>query len=140
MAELFTTTKHITFEVMECIYCGAPYALNKATTDFAKKRGGYHYCPFCRGSQGWDGETKEAEHKRELANLKAEVNRKAEQARRAQQDAEYFERSRNAYKGQVTKIKNRVSNGVCPCCNRYFANLHRHMTTKHPDFKSEDAE
>lgn len=53
------------------------------------------------------------------------------EARRERRD---MERSRNAYKGQVTKVKNRVSKGVCPCCNRYFKNLHRHMENKHPDY------
>lgn len=34
-----------------------------------------------------------------------------------------------------TRIKNRVKNGVCPCCNRTFENLARHMQAKHSDFK-----
>lgn len=29
----------------------------------------------------------------------------------------------------------RVHNGVCPCCNRSFVNLQRHMKTKHPEVK-----
>ncbi|MBV6448554.1 hypothetical protein [Nitrosomonas sp.] len=37
------------------------------------------------------------------------------------------ERSARAYKGQATKIKRRVGRGVCPCCNRHFENLERHM-------------
>jgi hypothetical protein len=38
--------------------------------------------------------------------------------------------------GQVTRIKNRVKNGVCICCNRSFSDLHQHMLTKHPDFST----
>lgn len=30
------------------------------------------------------------------------------------------------------KLK-RVHKGVCPCCNRSFENLRRHMETKHPE-------
>lgn len=26
----------------------------------------------------------------------------------------------------------------CPCCNRTFQNLQRHMTSKHPDYVSLD--
>lgn len=44
-------------------------------------------------------------------------------------------RQLSAARGQVTRIKNRVGNGVCPCCNRSFGNLHRHMQTKHPGWK-----
>jgi hypothetical protein len=25
---------------------------------------------------------------------------------------------------------------VCPCCNRSFQNLRRHMATKHPEFNA----
>ena len=37
-------------------------------------------------------------------------------------------------KGQVTRIKKRVANGVCPCCNRTFKDLAAHMSTQHPDY------
>jgi NMD protein affecting ribosome stability and mRNA decay len=35
---------------------------------------------------------------------------------------------------KAARLKKRVGNGVCPCCNRSFTNLQRHMHTKHPDF------
>ena len=51
------------------------------------------------------------------------------------------ERRANNYKNQVraekaakTRIKNRVAAGMCPCCNRTFENLARHMNTKHPGY------
>lgn len=34
---------------------------------------------------------------------------------------------------KLRKVEVRVHNGVCPCCNRSFANLARHMKTKHPE-------
>jgi DNA repair exonuclease SbcCD ATPase subunit len=43
-------------------------------------------------------------------------------------------RSASALKGVVTKKKkqlDRVINGVCPCCNRHFKNLQRHMDDVH---------
>lgn len=40
-----------------------------------------------------------------------------------------------AAKAQLKKVQTRVCNGVCPCCNRSFANLQRHMAGKHPDFE-----
>jgi hypothetical protein len=33
----------------------------------------------------------------------------------------------------------RVSAGVCPCCNRTFQNVARHMKTKHPDIAAAPA-
>lgn len=48
------------------------------------------------------------------------------------------ERRHSAAKGRITKIKNRVGRGVCPCCNRTFQNLLRHMGTQHPDFTKQN--
>ena len=44
---------------------------------------------------------------------------------------------RHAAKGQISKLKKRASAGVCPCCNRSFQNLRRHMGNKHPEFVGE---
>ena len=33
------------------------------------------------------------------------------------------------------RIEKRIHAGVCPCCNRSFPNLQRHMAAKHPDGK-----
>ena len=43
----------------------------------------------------------------------------------------------SAERGQVTRLRNRAKAGLCPCCNRHFTNLERHVATKHPGFKSE---
>jgi hypothetical protein len=43
--------------------------------------------------------------------------------------------SHAATKGQLTKTRNRAAKGVCPCCNRSFVNVARHVATKHPDFQ-----
>lgn len=57
------------------------------------------------------------------------------EAEKLQQDRASHHKARAAaYKGQVTKIKRRVGAGICPCCNRSFANLARHMAGQHPDF------
>lgn len=74
----------------------------------------------------------------------SEADRLQEEVNRLRQDAAYkddvlqLERRRvSAAKGQITKLKRRASNGVCPCCNRTFSDLQRHMHSKHPGFISE---
>lgn len=71
---------------------------------------------------------------------KSEIERERERLRRLEAQKQHLsdqlqatERSRAALKGQVTKIKKRVGKGVCPCCNRSFTNVERHMATQHPD-------
>lgn len=48
------------------------------------------------------------------------------------------ERKVSAAKGRITKLKNRISAGVCPCCNRFFSELASHVKTEHPGFKGEE--
>jgi hypothetical protein len=104
-----------------------------------QKNGQPLWCPVCGTAQSWS--KTEADILREKLRAQEAITRdEKENARRARQDAEYFQKSRNAYKGQVTRLKNRAAAGVCPCCNRHFTALERHMKTKHPEFTSEVSE
>ena len=49
-------------------------------------------------------------------------------------------KAHSATKGKLTKTKNRISKGVCPCCSRSFAQLAQHMKSQHPDFVDEPQE
>lgn len=49
------------------------------------------------------------------------------------------QRKLSATKGVLTRTKNRVARGVCPCCNRTFANLARHMAGQHPEYAEGDS-
>jgi crotonobetainyl-CoA:carnitine CoA-transferase CaiB-like acyl-CoA transferase len=40
-------------------------------------------------------------------------------------------------RNQRDRIQQRAAAGVCPCCNRTFKQLARHMKAKHPDFGPE---
>jgi hypothetical protein len=95
------------------------------------------YCPSghpqCYPSET-DAErlTKEVEKYRKLL--------KQEQAYAAGAIAERnaAQRSLVATKAAHTRTKNRIANGVCPCCNRSFANLGEHMHMEHPDYTKEE--
>lgn len=116
-----------------CCNCGVPFGLHKETYDQRKRDGKNFHCP--NGHQQHYTETEETKLKRELEKEK-QRRQWAENSRDiAQKDARRSERKARAYKGVTTKIKNRVKNGVCPCCNRTFQNVMRHMKTKHPRWK-----
>lgn len=72
---------------------------------------------------------------------KTEVEKLKEELEVAKQSTKHWiertrqeEKAKQCIKGQLTKTKNRVQNGVCPCCNRTFQNLLRHMKHMHPNF------
>ena len=113
--------------------------LSKSWVDSAQNTGQFRqqfWCPYCGNQQGWG----QSRHEKELAALKSENERLArnvqyqeQRKREAQAEAAHFRKSRDGMKGVLAKERKRVANGVCPCCNRTFGNLQRHMATKHPD-------
>lgn len=119
---------------IKCCNCKTNFWMND--TDYASfKRGAENqpfYCPY--GHRQWfvRGETEEQKLRRERDRLKQQLAYKDDCIRHA-------ERSANAYKGEVTRLKNRSAAGVCPCCNRTFKHLAAHMKTKHPEFNKDDA-
>ena len=67
------------------------------------------------------------------------LERELEETQRRNHDrAQHQENVIRVLKGHRTRLKKRIANGVCPCYNRSFANLHAHMTTQHPDYAKQD--
>ena len=69
------------------------------------------------------------QHRREQAEADAQHERRRVALR---------DRQIAARKGQVTRLRKRIENGVCPCCNRHFGDLHAHMRTQHPGWRPEE--
>jgi hypothetical protein len=114
-----------------CWKCGVTIVMPQ---HFYKSRQNDHESFYCvNGHSGaFQGKT-ETEKKLEAAESQLEWSRA--EAKRAKEAQVVAERKASAARGEVTRIKNRVANGVCPCCNRTFQNLMRHMHTKHPEYK-----
>lgn len=117
--------------------CGIAFSVPQWWEQRRREDKTWWYCPNGH-SQHFSGKT-------EAERLKGEVERLNKDAAylrtRLEDEAKTVNRlcrSRDSYKGQVTRIKNRVSKGVCPCCNRTFQNLARHMTGQHPEWKGQD--
>lgn len=119
--------------VEHCCNCGMAFAM---PADFQRRRRDDHvnfYCPAGH-PQHYYGKT-EAEKQRERAErLQRQVEAREADIRTEQRRLESERRAHAATKGQLTKTKKRIANGVCPCCNRSFANLERHMAGQHPDY------
>lgn len=74
----------------------------------------------------------------QLAKAKLETTRARQREQAVRDLLEQEEHSHRATKGHVTRKKKelaRVKAGICPCCNRSFQNLARHMESKHADWK-----
>lgn len=133
-----TETVFTTLERMDC-ECGGVYAISATLVAQAKALGGFKKtwkCPYCDTTRGYGSGTVD-NLKEQIATLERRNQIIRESRDWHEKEAEHFRKSRDGMKGALTKVKNRISKGVCPCCNRTFADLQRHMTTKHPKYASE---
>ena len=121
-----TFTKTITFSPVECCECHTQFAMTVETKQQFQNDHEWFYCPFGH-KQYYTGKSEKEE-------LKYQLDQAERDYRRERQHRQGVENSLRTTKGHVTRIKNRVANGTCPCCRRHFANLERHMHSQHPEY------
>jgi DNA-binding XRE family transcriptional regulator len=113
----------IAMSTIHCCTCGVVFGMSE---DFIKRRREDHktfYCPAGHG-QNYTGLS-------EATKLRTELERKEQMLEAEHARTMKMERERNEIQRAHTKMRQRIVNGVCPCCNRTFQNLLRHMQTEH---------
>ena len=116
----------INFEIEHCCNCGMPFAMTREFQQRRLKKRDAFYCPKGH-AQHYTGKSQEQRLKEQLARKQRELEAEAGRAIMLENQRDNISKSYN-------KMRNRVKNGVCPCCNRTFENLLNHMKIKHPDF------
>ena len=119
----------VTFTVVSCCYenCGRTFAMTATMNRHYKNTKNDFYCPYCKGQQGYYGKSKVDKLKDEVKMLKDEVKFSESRVIRERNKA-------RAQKAAKTRLKNRIKNGACPCCNRTFKQLTMHMKKQHPEY------
>lgn len=130
------------FEHIQCAQCRVSFGMTPDTKATLRRQAekGTFYCPHGHAQHFISGPSEAELLRRERDRLKQDAARMVEDVERARAQRDSAERSARAYKGQTTRIRKRAKAGLCPCCNRHFENLHRHMETKHPDMADEPTE
>lgn len=98
------------------------------------------YCAYGHKQFYVEGESEEDKLRRERDRLAQQIAERNDRITALREERDAADRRAAAARGQVTKIKNRVGAGVCPCCTRSFNNLRRHMETEHAGYRAEAAE
>lgn len=114
--------------VSQCISCAVWHTVPEIVHDHHREHGGFHHCPNGH-SYGWKTgaeQRREEEIRRERDRLKQDAARLADEVAAERKRAEEAEK-------RIVQIRRRAAAGVCPCCNRTFVNVQRHMKTKHPN-------
>ncbi len=136
---MITYTEEIVMVRETCCSCGIVFGMEKNYRDELKDTGNSFYCPNGHGQHY----TESTEKKLEEAKKALKSARESEEwwkgrAESHAKEAESVKRMLRSTRGQLTKTKKRIANGVCPCCNRQFVNLHRHMSSQHPEYTDKD--
>lgn len=129
MAATLKYQRTLELEVVECPACFMEYGI-PAEMYRQRRRETEEAATYCPNGHSWHFTGRSWDQK--MKDAEARVLAARDQAAAA-------ERQAAAARGQVTKLKNRIANGVCPCCHRSFANLARHMAGKHPGYQEEPA-
>lgn len=105
-----------------CINCGVLFAMPEELYDTRQGDGGRFYCPnghnmFYTGKTDAQKLKEAAARETALRDQLSAAIRDTEQTRRA-----------------MLRDRHRFANGVCPCCNRSFENVRRHIQGQHPEY------
>lgn len=135
-----STSIEITVKIVAdtCAECGVVFGLEAG---YQRQRRDDHqsfYCPNGH-SLSYAGKSEAERLKEDLKRRDSALAWERDRRQGEQRRADHAERRLSATKGVVTKMRKRVGAGVCPCCNRHFTALERHMATKHPAFREEPA-
>ncbi len=115
-------------ETWSCGECGIFMAIAHAAIEGRRKSGKGFYC-FNGHCHAYKTTTEDI--------LKRDLERERQKREAAEQRAATTERNLAEVTKAHQKMRARVANGVCPCCNRSFTNLRDHMAGEHPDFGTE---
>jgi hypothetical protein len=114
--------------VNQCGSCAVWHTIPEVVYNNCRREGGFWHCP-----NGHERGYRKGEEERERDLIRQERDRlKQDAARLADEIAAEKKRADEAEK-RVIQIRRRAAAGVCPCCNRTFVNVQRHMKSKHPN-------
>lgn len=112
------------FRQLRCSDCGVTYFFpERWCCERADDKRGWN-CPNGHGQVFRESEADRL--RRERDRLKQETSRLEDENRLERERAERAE-------AVAARLRKRIRRGVCPCCNRTFANVARHMKSKHPN-------
>ena len=125
----------VELHVWTCPTCGVLHGIPEAYADRLREKGGGYHCPNGHFLSWRESEADKLRKKLKEAERDAQWFKDAERREREQRQA--AERSAAAYKGQTTRLRKHAIAGVCAFCHRHFANVERHVASKHPDEKAD---
>lgn len=128
-----------TLVAVTCATCGILYAIPEGLNDAAHawhgdRNNGWKLCCPIGHTWWYIGETEIETQRRRAREARDTLAREraAHDQTRSHLRGEKIAKSR--FRNERDALKERAAAGVCPCCNRTFRQLARHMKSQHPGF------
>lgn len=125
-------------KAVTCARCKVQFALSEETHTTLVQSSANFFCPFGHSQHFPQGPSEADLLRKRNETLQQQMARVESDVAFYRERSQAEARSAAAFKGVATRMKNRVAKGVCPCCNRSFANLQAHMETKHKGFAQQE--
>lgn len=114
----------IGWTIIHCIVCDCEMAITDRMKAQRKRDKKLFYCP--NGHSQLFSQS-------EADVLRLERDRLKQEAARLQDELAAEKRRADEAEKRHISVKRRAVAALCPCCNRSFSNVARHMKTKHPN-------
>lgn len=126
-----TLTYTNTLRIIGCGECYIDFAMPESKYRRAREEGEDWYCPngHCRVFR----ENELSTLRKEKRQLQERLDQQHRRTSEVIEQRDQVKSQLRATKAAHTRTKKRIHNGVCPHCNRHFANVERHMENQHPD-------
>ncbi len=118
-----TYVDSVEFVTHQCGECFVTFSMTRAFYNKRKEDRKTWYC-LNGHPRAFNGPTEAEKLRQELERQRQRFEAESARASRLASERDQVARAHN-------RMRSRVMNGVCPCCNRTFQNLMRHMKTEH---------
>ena len=130
------TIAHLTvLTVVECCSCHVTFGIPENWVADLQQSHAAFYCPAGH-AQSYTAKSEADKLRDRVARERQWLNESDARLTATRDQLKATQRSLAGHKAAKTRIKNRIAAGVCPCCNRSFQNVARHMTGQHPAFNT----
>lgn len=122
-----TLVKSLELTETVCGKCGGIYAITESFRADCERNSprGWH-CPYCGCAWGYWGKSEANKLREQLARERATHDQ-------TKAELKTVEHRRSAQLAATTKLRARSAAGCCGFCNRTFADLRKHVESKHPE-------
>jgi hypothetical protein len=125
--------------VIECASCNIDFGIGRNFETARREDHATFYCPNGHGNV-YKGDSEAEKLRKEVERMKVRERLARDSERFYRDQAAASRRSAAAVRGHLTRLRKRIAAGVCPCCNRSFENVRRHIEGQHPEWAGDHAE